>query len=187
MKTGIDKIFIKMMKSLLISIIPIFTLFGMAKGQTPNEGLLLKNSLIYFCNNVLNEDANLKSVDIKFKGSTSSKYSQFYYIADCVEDISLIKNEIPIKVSLDSLQSIYDKKNTDAIKLNYSCIRLKKNILNPFNKRAYRLYLYKPIRYNGYYYVEYYLINKLSQAYIVGVKLNEEYKAINYCKKSYVY
>lgn len=101
----------------------------------------------------------------------------------------MIKDSIPNKIELDSLENfqeskVYEKK---IIKLSEECSFLKRNIFAPFNKRIYTLQVFNAISYKEYHYVELYLSNKNLDTMVICIAFNEKREQISYCTSLIVY
>jgi len=152
------------------------------------SNLKLENKAVtYFCEKINQINSKLIDYDIRFKGYTTGYPSRVYNIADCFEEISLIKDSIPNESKLDSLKAMHNNYEKNAISLQSKCTFLKKNIFAPFNKRIYTLKVYNAIEYNEMFYVELYLSNKNYNTWIVCVEFNQEGEPIRDCVTSMIY
>lgn len=150
---------------------------------------LEQKAVAYFCNNVTEIKQGLIDYNIRFKGVTTGKPSRVYKIADCVGDIQLIKDIIPNKIELDSLENYHESIEYEkiSIELPEKCSFLKKNVFAPFNKRVYTLQVFNSINYKGRYYVELYLANRNLNTWVICIAFNEKGVPIEHCKSFIVY
>jgi hypothetical protein len=179
--TGKRQIFSKLYLLVFIIVLVVFP----TKAQS---NLLLESKAVsYFCEKINQINSKLIDYDIRFKGYTTGYPSRVYNIADCFEEISLIKNSIPNESKLDSLKAMHNNYEKNVISLQSKCTFLKKNIFAPFNKRIYTLEVYNTIEYKDMFYVELYLSNKNLNTWIVCVEFNQEGEPIRSCASSMIY
>lgn len=168
----------------------VFVFVVIALSTKAQSNLHLENKAVaYFCKNIKQINNRLIDYDIRFKGYTTGYPSRVYSIADCFEEISLIKDSIPNESELDSLKAVYDnfEKNRIFISQSSKCTFLKKNVFAPFNKRIYTLKVYNVIEYKDMFYVELYLSNKNFNTWIICVEFNQEGEPIRNCVSSMIY
>lgn len=136
---------------------------------------LEKKAVTYFCSNVAQIKKELADYNIRFKGHTTGKPSSIYKIADCIGDISLIKDSIPNEIELDSLTKLNESKRYDIIATRppQKCGFLKKRVFAPFNKRVFTLEVFNAVEYKGEYFVEFYLTNKNLSTWIICMKYSK--------------
>jgi len=152
------------------------------------DKVLTQKAITFFCENISIIDKDLSEQKIKFDRYSNGMASKVYDIAYCTGDIDLIRNEIPNKLELDSIEIHYSNKQCyQNISVEFCKSLLKKRIFAPFNKKIYKLYLYNPIEYNSFYFVEIYLINKRLNSEIIVIKFNKDLNVIDNCKKSIIY
>lgn len=166
------------------------TILLIALHVNAQKGLKLEDkALSYFCNNISQVESKLIDYNIRFSGRTTGELSRVYNIAECLGEISLIKNDIPNELELDSLTAINTKveKNVIALSKLPGCPFLKKRIFAPFNKRIYSLNVFNAVEYHGKYYVEILLKNKNLNTWIICVEINKEGKAIKHFVSSMIY
>lgn len=158
-----------------------------AKTQAPS-GLEAK-AVAYFCHNVIRIKKNLTDYNIRFKGNTTGKSSDVYKVADCLGDISLIKDSISNKVELDNLAALNDLNENRIINTVQpnGCSFLKKKVFAPFNKRIYTLKIFNAIKYKERYFVELYLSNKNLNTWIICIEFNKNGEPLSHCTSSIIY
>lgn len=168
-------------------LVSCFVLVPLLNAQELNG--LEQKAVDYFCNNVTEIKKGLIDYNIRFKGVTNGNPSRVYKIADCVGDIRLIKDSIPNKIELDSLENCYESKvyKKISIELPEECSFLKKNVFAPFNKRIYTLQVFNAIRYKENHYVELYLANKNLNTWVICIAFNEKGEPISHCTSFIVY
>ncbi len=124
----------------------------------------------------------------RFSGKIKTTPSNVFNIADCIGEINLLKDSIPNKVFIDSLDRIFNTINYPEIKIGRKCFKSTNRIFDVFNKSVYTLNLFNSIEYKGSTYVELCLINKKLRAYIVVLKFNDQTNnIISHFVKSRIY
>jgi hypothetical protein len=178
-KLNLSKVFL-----LLVS---TFVFVPLLNAQELN--VLEQKAVAYFCNNVTEIKQGLIDYNIRFKGVTTGKPSRVYKIADCVGDIRLIKDSIPNKIELDSLENYHESKVYEkiSIELSEECSFLKRNVFAPFNKRIYTLQVFNAISYKENHYVELYLSNKNLNTWVICIAFNEKGEPASHCTSFIVY
>lgn len=148
-----------------------------------------KRAVIYFCTQVAKAERGLTDFNIRFKGSTTGKPSRVYKIADCIGDISLIKDSIPNRTQLDSLENFYEENTYKIIPIDIpvECKFLKRRVFSPFNNRIYTLQVFNTIDYKGDHFVELYLSNRKLNTWIFCVRFSKNGEVIGHCKSFVVY
>ncbi|WP_353334311.1 hypothetical protein [Bacteroides sedimenti] len=156
-----------------------------SSAQTYNAGVVEESAVKYFCDNVLKKEARINQLKIQFNGATNGKPSNVYDVANCLEDINLLKDSIPNKEYLDSLERKYFQIKSNVIKISSKCERFSKRSL--FKRNYYRLYLYNAIEYNEIYCVEFFLANKNYNTFTIIVFLDKKFVPMSYCIKAITY
>jgi len=168
----------------------VFFIIVSALSTKAQTNLNLENKAVaYFCNNINQINNKLIDYDIRFKGYTTGMPSRVYNIADCFEEISLIKDSIPNESELDSLEAVHNtyERNIISISRSSKCTFLKKKVFAPFNKRIYTLKVNNATEYKEMFYVVLYLSNKNLNTWIVCVEFNQKGEAIRNCVTSMIY
>ncbi len=165
-------------------LILLFFVIGSANAQVGMRNLEDK-AVLYLCDSILKQDEQLSNIRINFKGCTNGKSSKIYDIADCIGDINLIKDSIPNRVYLDSLEREFTKKRYSKKRIANTCKKI--NYSTFFRKSTYRMHLYHAIEYKNNYYVEIYLINKLHSTYTISIQFDKEFEIIGCFTSSLVY
>jgi hypothetical protein len=164
----------------------VLSINSLAQSTVP-QGLERK-ALNYFCDNISNIKKGLSDNKIRFSGYTIGKVSNIYELADCIGDIELIKDSIPNVEVLDSLIELNERYQYEKIKIISSCPILNKHIYSPFNKNIYTLHLFHALEYNGYYYVQVFLINRNRQTWTLGVRFDKSsLDVVDHCLSSLIY
>ena len=167
----------------LIFLVHSFTILGYA--QITSHSTIEEKAVKYFCENVLTKETQINQLKIQFDGATNGKPSKVYDVANCLGDINLLKDSIPNKIYLDSLEQQLSQRKSSVIKINTRCELLSEHSL--FKNSDYRLYLYNAIEYNGIYCVEFFLANKKNSTYTIIVTLDKNSVPLNYCIKAITY
>lgn len=167
----------------LIFLLHSFIKLGYA--QVTNPSAIEEKAVKYFCDYVLIKETRINQLKIQFDGATNGKPSKVYDVANCLEDINLLKDSIPKKIYLDSLEQEFSQRKRTVIKISTGCEQLSKPSL--FKRSGYRLYLYNAIEYNGTYCVEFFLANKKNSTYTIIVTLDKNLVPLNYCIKAITY
>ncbi len=168
-KTGKRKILIK-------SLIILFFLISFGeflRSQERKRDEVEYKAIEYFCNNIDSIIPSLEMSNIRFSGKTKAVPSSVFNIADCIGEINLLKDSIPNKVFIDSLDKILNTINYPEIKIGRKCFKSTNRIFDANNKSIYTLNLFNSIEYKGSTYVELFLINKKLRAYIVVLKFKD--------------
>jgi hypothetical protein len=161
-----------------------FTMDAYTQITSPNT--VEEKAFKYFCDQVLLQETRINQFRIWFDGSTNGKPSKIYDVANCLKHINLLKDSIPNKAYLDSIEQKYAQTKSNIIKISTPCKRFSKQTL--FKKNGYRLYLYNAIEYNGNYCVEFLLANKKNSTYTIIVTLDKNLLVpLNHCIKAITY
>lgn len=142
--------------------------------QESKSEVVAYKAIEYFCNNIDIIIPGLEISNIRFNGKTKAAPSNVYYIADCIGEINLLKDSIPNKVYIDSLDRAFRAINYPEIKIGKKCFKSTNRLFDLFNKSVYTLNLFNSVEYKGSIYVELYLINKKQKAYIIILKFNDQ-------------
>ena len=167
----------------LIFLLHSFIMLGYA--QTTDHSTIEEKAVKYFCDHVLIKEKQINQLKIQFDGATNGKPSKVYDVANCLGDINLLKDSIPNRIYLDSLEQKLSQRKRTVIKISTECEQLSKHSL--FGKSNYRLYLYNTIEYNGIYCVEFFLANKENSTYTIIVTLDKNLVPFNYYIKAITY
>lgn len=151
----------------LISLIILFTVFK-TSGQ---ERMLEEKALRYFCDNINNIQKGLTVYNFQFSGKTEGVASDIFDIADCIGEISLIKNEIPNEAYYDSINKLNNQNRLPKKAIIIKCSFIKRIT---FRHYSYKLKVYNAITYDNAYYVEIFLVNKNRNSWVFCVKFNED-------------
>lgn len=157
----------------------------LGSAQITNHSTIEEKAVKYFCDQVLTKETPINKLKIQFDGATNGKPSKVYDVANCLGDINLLKDSIPNRIYLDSLEQKLSQRKRTVIKISTRCEQLSKHSL--FKKSDYRLYLYNAIEYNGIYCVEFFLANKKNSTYTIVVSLDKNLVPLNYCIKAITY
>ncbi|HUX53332.1 MAG TPA: hypothetical protein VMV56_02840, partial [Williamwhitmania sp.] len=139
---------VRMIKFIPILLLLIFeNLTATSQPELPKGLSLEKEAVIYFCQNLNSIDKGLTDYNIRFNNYTNGVKSRIFDVADCEGDINLIKNLIPNRSYLDSLDCDSRSEVEKRQKILVDCKFLKKTIFAPFNKRIYTLYVFNAVEY----------------------------------------
>lgn len=155
-----------------------------AKEIVDNDTITSK-SYSFFCNNIMKNDSILMSIDIYFDGIANKQVSDIFYIADCLNDISLIKDSIPNKKKLAKIDKKAKKQKSKKVKkleIDY-LLFLPEETMNSFN-----LLICSPLTYKESVYQEYRLINKYNEIRRIIIEIDKNtFEPIGYCSNSFIY
>jgi hypothetical protein len=183
-ETGKIKILIRPFLLLLF-----YTFFGdflLSQEKKSNE--FEYKAIEFFCDNINSIIPGLEISNIRFSGKTKAAPSNVFNVADCIGEINLLKDSIPNKIFLDSLDQSFNTFNYPEIKTGRKCFISTNRLFDVFNKSVYTLNLFNNIEYKGNTYVELYLINEKLRVYIIVLKLNKHSSGdINYYVKSRIH
>jgi len=184
MKTGKKKILIKQFLILFF-----FISFGeFLLSQECKSDEVEYKAIEYFCNNINSIIPGLETSRIRYSGKSKGTPSDVFNIADCTGEINLLKDSIPNKIYLDSLDQALNIFNYTEIKTGRKCFKSINRLFDVFNKSVYTLSLFNRVEYKESTYVELYLINKKLRAYIVVLKFNNRpNNGISHFVKSRIY
>lgn len=168
---------------LVIFLLQSFVMLGYA--QVTNPVTIEEKAVKYFCDQVLITETLINQFKIQFDGATNGIPSKVYDVANCLGHINLIKDSIPNKIYLDSLEQEFSQRERTVIRINAGCGQLSKRFL--FKRSGYRLYLYNAIEYNGIYCVEFFLANRGNSTYTIIVTLDKNLVPLSYCIKAIKY
>ncbi len=148
------------------------------KSFSQGDANLEQKALNYFCENLIVIDSTLINDNIKIEEGNIKKYSKAYDIAYCLKDINIVKDSIPAKKYLDSLETYY--KNT--IQQNKKISNTNCKISNK-KKSEIQVFVYNTIIYKDKNYVELFILNKKEKYYkIICIEFNASYDVTSYCK-----
>ncbi|MFT4223741.1 hypothetical protein [Dysgonomonas sp.] len=143
-----------------------------------------KKSYTFFCDSIMKNDSILASIDIYFDGIANKQVSDIFYIADCLNDISLIKDSIPNKKELNKLERKQKKS-----KINPMLLEIQPSLfVAEETQHSFKLIINSPVIYRNYIYQEYKLVNKYNEIRRVIIKIDiDSFEPIDYCTKSFIY
>jgi hypothetical protein len=171
----------------LFAFIFICFLFSLCKAQERKIDSLEFKAVQYFCNNWDKFEIDISKIYVVFNGYSSGYPSNIYDIAQCEKDINFLKNFIPNKAELDSLDKKYQSQSYKYSVIKYHCNFLNRGgILKHFSKDTYRLFVKEHIEYKGFYFVELYLANKRNETVIIGIKFDKNGVIVSHCINSIV-
>ncbi|MCK9450616.1 MAG: hypothetical protein M0Q90_02905 [Bacteroidales bacterium] len=147
-----------------------------------------EKAIDYFCENLNSIIPSMAISNVRFSGKSKGIPSSVINISDCIGEINIMKDSIPNKTTLDSLDKLFNAYNYAEVKIGKKCFKSTNRIFNKFNKSIYTLNLFNKVEYKGNLYIELFLINKKLRAYIVVLKFNRDSNVvINYYVKSRIY
>lgn len=139
-----------------------------------------EKAISYFCTDIIKEISVIENIDIVFKGYTNGHPAKVYDVADCLGDINLIKDSIPIRHILDDLEKKLSEMKFNKRKIDIPCDRFKKKVL--LKKDVFYMTVYESIQYKGSNIVEIFLLNRKRQMYvIVIVEFDDANQVSNFC------
>lgn len=89
----------------------VLVLFTVVANAQQSDIDFEEKALSFFCDSIVKNDKEIKKMRIYFKGYLSDKPSSIFNIANSLGDIHLLKDSIPNRVYLDSLENSNKKKN----------------------------------------------------------------------------
>ncbi len=119
---------------------------------------LESEAVAFFDKNVSKIDRDIPNSKVIFPHITEEKNANVYELANIIGDIKLIKDSIPDKIYLDSLEFIYNNSAAVSKKILISK-SIKKKYSKSINGQTYRLFVFNAINYRNNEYVELLLID----------------------------
>ncbi|WP_348688792.1 hypothetical protein [Zunongwangia profunda] len=149
---------------------------------------LEQKAVKYLCENLGKIDNDLLNKRIYFNGNIIRKTSNIYNVANCNDEINLIKNEIPIEKEkeLDSIANHNLERQYESKKIVFDC--------NSFSKKRrlfteyYYMRVYNFIEYDNKYSVEINISGKKGRSVeIIIVNFDKSSKDVSHCYKHLIY